>query len=81
MSSVADDASVRLLVSPLGGLSAARSRLFCKQTQKRQLYNLHVKPLCPDTQHDQLHKIFSDKIVYPSGVKRKQTDSTVKLEK
>lgn len=76
MSSVADDASVRLLVSPLAGLSAARSRLFCKQPRKRQLYNLYVKPLCPDTQHYQLHKIFSDKIAYPSGVKEKQTDRT-----
>lgn len=76
MSSVADDASVRLLVSPLGGLSAARSRLFCKQTQKRQLFNLYVKPLCPDTQHYQLHKIFSGKIACPSGVKQKQTDRT-----
>lgn len=76
MSSVADDASVRLLVSPLGGLSAARSRLFCKQTQKRQLYNLYVKPLFFDTQHYQLNEIFSDKIVYPSAVKQKQTNRT-----
>lgn len=33
MSSVAEDASVRLVVSPLGNTSGARSRLFCKQTE------------------------------------------------
>lgn len=35
MSSVAADASVRLLASPLGGLSAARSRLFCTAKKQR----------------------------------------------
>lgn len=38
MSSVAEDASVRLVASPLGNTSAPRSRLFCNQTRNSKCW-------------------------------------------
>ncbi len=44
MSSVAEDVSARLVVSPLGNTSAAGSRLFCKQAEKQQIRFLTKRP-------------------------------------